>query len=88
MAGLAPTTAEQVNNLIGSSLRAFAVMKGEISLNQDWLLTVDLTQDPFNMSSDDNTLIKSAMGALDGELDSIDMTFVNRLIGLFGGTTR
>jgi hypothetical protein len=83
MAGLAPTDATQVNNLIGNSLRNFATLKEAISHNQDWLITVDLTADPFNMAPEDSTLLKSAVAGLDGELDTIDMTFINRLIGLF-----
>jgi hypothetical protein len=35
------------------------------------------------MPAEDDTLIKSAINSLDEALDAIDMTFVNRLVGLW-----
>jgi hypothetical protein len=35
------------------------------------------------MPEDQETLIKSAVNGLDADLDSVDMTFINRLVGLW-----
>ena len=49
-----------------------------------WLLAEDLKVDPYNMSLEDETLIKSAVNVLHDALADIDMTFINRLVGLYG----
>jgi hypothetical protein len=81
--GLAPINADEVNRTIGTHLRAFVANKNSISQDQDWLASTDLKADPYFLSADQETLIKSAIGQLDPTLDAVDMTFINRLVGMF-----
>lgn len=82
--GLAPTSAGEVNNTIGIHLRQFTDIKGLINGDQEWLLATDLKVAPYNFTADQETLIKSAISVLDTALDGVDMTFISRLIGLYG----
>jgi hypothetical protein len=81
--GLSPNSAYEVNSTVGQLLRTFTDLKESIGHNHEWLVTADLKIDPYNMSAEEETLIKSAIGDLDTTLDGIDMTFINRLTGLF-----
>jgi hypothetical protein len=80
--GLAPLSAQEVNNTVGQHLRGFAAMKVTIGQDRDWLATVNLQAAPYYFSADQETLIKSAVNDLDASLDAIDMTFISRLIGM------
>lgn len=82
--GLSPKTADEVNNLIGTHMRQFVDLQNVIGGDHDWLLAADLQAEPYLMSAEDETLIKSAVGDLDTALDGIQMTFINRLVGLYG----
>lgn len=80
--GAQPINAYEVNNRVGNCLRQFLQVQQIISQNQDWLAGCDLKAEPYLFSDVQETDIKSAVGSLDAALDAIDMTFVNRLIGL------
>jgi hypothetical protein len=82
--GAAPRTADEVNGIIGLHLRQFKTLKSIIANDQDWLVATDLKVPPYNFSADQETLIKSAIGGLDAAFDSVEMTFINRLVGMFG----
>jgi hypothetical protein len=81
--GLSPTNADVLNTQVGSVLRAFTDTKEGVGHFQDWLLATDLKAEPYLMSTEDETLIKSAFSTLDATLDTVDMTFINRLTGLW-----
>ena len=81
--GLSPTSANEVNTQIGTHLRQFINIKETIGHDHEWLTTADLKADPYNMIVEEETLIKSAIADLDSNLDAINMTFINRLVGLF-----
>lgn len=81
--GLTPTSASDVNMNVGALLRQFSEVKARVGHFQDWLVTIDLKGEPYMMSADDETLTKSAIGGLDAALDAVDMTFINRLTGLW-----
>ena len=83
MPGLAPANAFEVNNNVGIILRRFVDDKESISHLRESLASLDLKADPYNMTAEDETLIKSAVGDLDTALDAIDMTFINQLVGLW-----
>jgi len=83
MAGLSPINADEVNNTVGTHLRTFTEIKETLHHDQEWLASADLKVPPYNMSADDETLIKSAVASLDTTMSGIDMTFINRLTGLF-----
>lgn len=81
--GLAPSSAFDVNNMIGSHLRTFTDIKTSVGQDHAWLLSSDLKVEPYLFSADQETLIKSAIANLDVALDAVDMTFITRLTGLF-----
>lgn len=81
--GSSPVNALELNNLIGNHLRQFTDNKETIGHDHEWLLAADLKIDPYNMTADDETLIKSAVANLDEALDAVDMTFISRITGLF-----
>ena len=83
MAGLAPANANEVNNNVGVILRRFVDDKESVNHLADGLAGVDLTADPYNMTAEDQTLIKSAINDLDTALDAINMQFINQLVGLW-----
>lgn len=82
-AGASPRNADEVNAQVGILLRQFVTTMEGVGHFQSWLLAEDLKVDPYNMTAADETLIKSAVGGLDASLDTVDMTFINRLTGLF-----
>lgn len=83
MAGMNPSSASEVNNSVGMVLRQFVMSKDSVNRSAASLAPLDLTKDPYNMSPEDNALIKSAMNNLDAALDAVDMTFISRLIGIY-----
>jgi len=83
MAGLSPKNADDVNYQIGTHLRQFVDVQEIISHDWNSLQTLDLTAPPFNMDQADETTIKTAVNQLDQALQAVDMTFINRLTGLF-----
>jgi hypothetical protein len=82
-AGATPQTAEQVNFSIGQHLQQFVSIKESIEHDAANLAGIDLTQPPYSMAPDDQTTIKTALNQLNGDLQAVDMTFINRLTGLF-----
>lgn len=80
--GAQPINATEVNNRVGNCLRQFLQIQQIIDQNQSWLLGADLKLAPYYFTEAQELDLKSAVGSLDTALDAIDMTFVNRLIGL------
>lgn len=83
MAGLTPMTADEVNERVGNLLRQFVDIKDSIDHMQANLAPLTLTDPPYDMTPVDDTTIKSAVNGLDTALDAVDMTFINRLIGIW-----
>jgi hypothetical protein len=81
--GLAPGNAYDVNASVGLHLRQFVDIKETVGHDYDSLLGTDLKVEPFNMTPEDETLIKSAVNGLHTSLEAIDMTFINRLTGMW-----
>jgi hypothetical protein len=81
--GVSPINGDEVNRTIGTHLRTFTEIKTTINQDHDWLLSTDLKVEPYNLTPDEETLIKSAVAGLDATLDAVDMTFISRLTGLF-----
>jgi len=81
--GSAPLNAQEVNNLVGAHLRKFVDVKNTINQDRDWLAAIDLKLAPYYFTDEQETLIKSAVLGLDTDLDTIDMTFITRLIGMY-----
>ena len=80
--GTAPRNAAEVNGLVGLHLKDFLRAKTVINQDREWFLPTDLTAAPYFYSSDQAALIQSAYADLDTALDAIDMTFINRLVGM------
>lgn len=83
MAGLTPSTASEINNNVGVILRRFVDDKESVNHLAANLAPLDLKAAPYSMSAEDETLIKSAVNSLDEALDAVDMTFINRLVGMW-----
>lgn len=83
MAGLTPPNAQEVNNSVGYILRAFVDNRESVHHLAANLAPLDLTQAPYSMTPEDDTLIKSAVNGLDTALQGIDMTFISRLVGMW-----
>jgi len=81
--GLAPASAYEVNSQVGLHLRDFTTIKERIHHDQEFLVATDLKVSPYFFDPDQETLIKSAIAGLDTALQAIDMTFIDRLTGLF-----
>ena len=80
--GTQPRNADEVNALVGTHLRAFMTSKIVVNQDHDFLAATDLQEAPYYFSSEQETLIKSALADLDTALDQIDTTFISRLIGM------
>jgi hypothetical protein len=81
--GMNPMTGDEVNMSVGQMLRDFTVLKEKVGHYQAWLAGAVLTDPPYKMDPDLETLIKSAVNGLDSSLDGVDMTFINRLVGIW-----
>lgn len=81
--GLAPGSASEIDYAIGTHLRTFIDLKETINHDYNNLVGIDLKAEPFNMTPEHETLIKSAVGDLHTALEAIDTTFINRLVGLW-----
>lgn len=81
--GVNPQNAAEINMTLGVHLRGFVDLRETIAHDQGFLAGTDLTAAPYSMSADDQTLLKSAISDLNMALQGIDMTFINRLTGLW-----
>lgn len=83
MAGMAPATQSDVNYGVGNVLRAFVNAKDSVGRTYDSMAGIDLKVPPYNMTPEDETLIKSAINDLHTTLEGINMVWINRLIGIY-----
>jgi hypothetical protein len=47
------------------------------------LAGIDLKEEPYLMTPEDETLIKSAVNDLDSNLQAVNMTFIQQLVGMW-----
>ena len=83
MAGLNPNSAQELNTSVGQVLRQFVMAKDAVNRSQGSVAPLTLTDPPYNMTPEDDALIKTALNDLDEVLDGVDMTWINRLIGIY-----
>lgn len=81
--GLAPASAYEVNSQVGLHLRDFTTIKERIAHDQAFLVATDLKVAPYYFDPDQETLHKSAISGLNDALQAVDMTFIDRLTGLY-----
>lgn len=83
MAGLTPQSAMEVHNNVGTILRRFVDERESVHHLAANLAGLDLKVEPYLMTPEDETLIKSAVNDLDSNLQTINMTFIQQLVGMW-----
>jgi hypothetical protein len=81
--GLNPQNGDELNISVGNILRLFTDTKESIDHYAEWMLAVDLKEPPYNVTDEQESVIKSAIIGLDTSLDAVDMTFIRRLTGIW-----
>jgi hypothetical protein len=81
--GSQPKSADEVNGLVGTHLRGFIATRGTIHQDQDYFAATDLKAAPYWFSAAQETDLKSAISQLDAALQAVDMTFINRIVGMW-----
>ena len=81
--GLNPLSSDEVNVNIGTLLRQFMELKQRVAHDRDWLSGVNLQDPPYSMTADAEATMKTAVNGLDDSFDAIDLTFINRLVGIW-----
>jgi len=81
--GSQPRSAEEVNGLVGTHLRGFVASRGTIHQDQDYFAATDLKGPPYYFSAAQETDLKTAISQLDAALQAVDMTFINRIVGMW-----
>jgi hypothetical protein len=81
--GSQPKSADEVNNLIGTHLRGFVAARGTVHQDQDFFAATDLKAEPYYFSAAQEADLKTAISQLDAALQAIDMTFINRIVGMW-----
>jgi len=81
--GTQPRTAEEVNALTGLHLKGFLASKATINQDASFFAATDLKAAPYYFTADQETDLKSAIIQLDTALDAVDLTFINRIVGMF-----
>ena len=83
MAGAVPENAGQVNAATGGLLRRCISLRDEVKRYNDFMLATNLQSAPYSMNAQDEANIKSAVDDWNDALQAINLTFTNRLTGLF-----
>ena len=81
--GTQPKNAAEVNGLVGLHLKAFMAAKASVGQDQDFFAATDLKAAPYYFTAAQETDLKTAVSQLDAALDAVDMTFINRIVGMF-----
>jgi hypothetical protein len=81
--GSQPKNAAQVNDTVGLHLRQFLAAKIAINQDQDYFAATDLKAAPYYFTPAQETDLKTAISQLDSALDAIDLTFINRIVGMY-----
>jgi len=81
--GTNPKNADEVNSLVGTHLKGFLASRATIEQDQNFMLATDLKAAPYYFTDDQETEIKSAIGALNTSLQAVDLTFISRIVGMF-----
>lgn len=82
--GSNPKNADEINYLVGTHLRAFLATRVTIGQDENFMTATDLKVAPYNFTADQETQIKTAISDLNTSLQAIDLTFISRIVGMFG----
>jgi len=81
--GTQPRSADEVNALAGNHLRTFIAARATVHQDQQFFAATDLKAAPYYFTDTQETDLKTAISQLDAALQPIDMTFINRIVGMF-----
>jgi hypothetical protein len=81
--GTNPRNADEVNGLVGTHLKGFLASKGTIEQDQNFMAATDLKAAPYYFSDAQETQIKTAIAQLNTSLQTVDLTFISRIVGMF-----
>jgi hypothetical protein len=81
--GSQPKSADEVNGLIGTHLRGFVSSRNVIHQDQDFFAATDLKGAPYWFSASQEADLKTAIANLDTALQAVDMTYINRIVGMW-----
>lgn len=81
--GLMPASNNDVNVSVGSMLRNFVSLQDQVHRMHNVLVGINLTAAPFSFTAQQAADITTSVANLDTSLQAVDMTFINRLVGLF-----
>jgi len=81
--GTNPRNADEVNGLVGTHLKGFLAAKATIEQDQNFMAATDLKAAPYGFTPDQETEIKTAIAQLNTSLQTVDLTFISRIVGMF-----
>jgi hypothetical protein len=80
--GTNPKNADEVNGLIGTHLRGFLSVLHQIEQDHDFCDAQDLKVAPYYFAQSQEDTLKSAVNGLNTALQAIDLTDINRVVGM------
>ena len=80
--GNQPPDATTLSRLVGGHLQTFLDVLAFVRQDQNFLAATDLQANPYYFSAAQETDLKTAISGLDTALQGIDLTFINRVVGL------
>jgi hypothetical protein len=83
MAGLAPSSGAQLEQLIGSFARQVVLMSAQAGRFSDYSAATDFTAAPLSISAQDEAVLKSAIGSIQTAFAGMDLTFITQVAGLY-----
>jgi hypothetical protein len=83
MAGLSPSSGDQLEALIGSLARQVALMAAQVNRYSEYSAATDFTAAPLSVSSQDEAVLKSAIGSMQTAFSGMDQTFLIEVAGLY-----
>lgn len=82
--GANPQTAAEINANVGSLARQFKVVKSQVVQAKSWMDAHDLKISPYNMTSQDEADLKSAVSEMNTAIGAATTTFTDRLLPITG----
>lgn len=80
--GTNPKNADEVNGLIGVHLRSFLQVLNQTKQDADFCASADFKVAPYYFTQAQEDTLKSAVNGLNTALQAIDLTDINRVVGM------